>query len=113
MASEVDFHIISQTVEVGYDGDVVKLHSALDESLLKAIRATENAGGTASVTCKVTMKREGRGAVTVGAVITEKIPSPKTLPMTTYVGRRGEVTLDDAEQGKLPEGLSVVGGDAR
>jgi len=107
----VDFFTLSQTLEVGFDGERVKLHEALDGAIEKAAKASLSSGKKAKISMNIETKPDGGQSLTIKAVMKTAIPEPNTSEVTIYADRRGNLTFDDAEQGKLPADLAVVGGE--
>lgn len=106
----VDFVKLSQTLEVGYDGEREKLATACDSALSNMAKACIATGKKGKLVVTLDLDPEGAIGLQVKASIKATPPEPNTTAALVFTDRRGVLTFDDAEQGKL-ELASIKGGE--
>lgn len=108
---KVDFTKLAQTLEVGYDGQRMKLAEAVDEALASLGKACIDTGKKAKLVVTLELDPEGAIGLQVKGQVKAAPPEPNTTAVLVFTDRKGGLTFDDAEQGKLPAKLEMVGGD--
>lgn len=73
------------------------LHAA-DEELRQAVRLTQERGGKAVVTIRLTLKLAKGKQMVVEPSVCASVPKPMTLGRIMYAGDDGKLLLDDPDQ---------------
>lgn len=107
---KVDFVKLSETLEVGYDGQRMKLAEAVNEAVADMGKSCIETGKKGKIVVELELDPEGMGLQVKGKVKATP-PEPNTTAVLVFSDRKGNLTFDDAEQGKLPELASVRGGE--